>query len=51
VLRKPRKRRVPALKFTKVRGIGWHVCFRDAETGMPRKHRFGMLNRDAAEQA
>ncbi|MCI0333988.1 MAG: site-specific integrase [Planctomycetes bacterium] len=51
MLRKPRKRRVPALKFTKVRGISWHVCFRDAETGMPRKHRFGMLNRDAAEQA
>ena len=51
MLRKPRKRRIPALKFTKTRGIGWHVSFRDAETGMPRKYRFGMLKREAAEQA
>jgi integrase len=51
VLRKPRKRRIPALRFTKTRGIGWHVSFRDAETGSPRKHRFGMLKREAAEQA
>lgn len=51
MLRNPRKRRIPALRFTKTRGIGWHVSFRDAETGMPRKHRFGMLNREAAEQA
>lgn len=51
MLRKPRKRRIPALKFTKSRGIGWHVSFRDSETGMPRKHRFGMLSRGAAEQA
>lgn len=51
MLRKPRKRRVPALKFTKARGIGWHVSFRDSETGTPRKQRFGMLSREAAEQA
>jgi hypothetical protein len=51
VLGKPRKRRIPALKFTKTRGIGWHVSYRDSETGTPRKHRFGMLNREAAEQA
>ena len=30
MLRKPRKRRIPALKFTKTTGIGWHVSFRDA---------------------
>lgn len=51
MLRKPRKRRIPALKFTKKRGIGWHVSFRDSETGMPRKHRFGLLSREAADQA
>lgn len=51
MLRKPRKRRVPALKFTKARGIGWHVSFRDSQTGTPRKQRFGMLSREAAEQA
>jgi integrase len=51
VLRKPRKRRIPALKFSKVRGLGWHVSFRDAETGSPRKHRFGMIGQEAAEQA
>ncbi len=51
MLRKPRKRRIPALRFTRTRGIGWHVSFRDAETGTPRKHRFGMLKREAAEQA
>lgn len=51
MLRKPRKRRVPALKFTKARGIGWHVSFRDSDTGTPRKQRFGMLSREAAEQA
>ncbi len=51
MLRKPRKRRIPALRFTKTRGIGWHVSFRDAETGTPRKHRFGMLSREQADQA
>lgn len=50
MLRKPRKRRIPALKFTKDRGIGWHVSFRDAVTGNPRKHRFGMVSREQADQ-
>ena len=50
MLRKPRKRRIPALKFTKARDIGWHVSFRDPITGNPRKHRFGMVSREEADQ-
>lgn len=50
MLRKPRKRRIPALKFTKDRGIGWHVSFRDPVTGNPRKQRFGMVSREQADQ-
>lgn len=51
MLHKSRKRRIPVLKFTNTRGIGWHVSFRDAATGTPRKHRFGMLTREQADQA
>lgn len=36
-------RRIPKLRFTKLRDIGWHVSYRDATSGMPRKHRFGMV--------
>ncbi len=43
-------RRVPKLRFTKTRGIGWHVNYRDPQTGVPRKRRFGMLDRDAASE-
>ena len=50
MLRNPRKRRIPALKFTKARDIGWHVSFRDPVTGNPRKHRFGMVSREQADQ-
>ena len=50
MLRKPRKRRIPAMKFTKARDIGWHVSFRDPVTGNPRKHRFGMVSREQADQ-
>lgn len=46
-----RKRRIPALKYTRLRGIGWHVSYRDRETGMPRKERFGMVSRAEAERA
>lgn len=50
MLRNPRKRRIPALKFTKNRDIGWHVSFRDPVSGNPRKHRFGMVSREQADQ-
>jgi hypothetical protein len=36
-------RRIPKLRFTKLRDIGWHVSYRDATSGMPRRHRFGMV--------
>ena len=50
MLGKLRKKRVPELKYTKVRGIGWHVSFRDPKTGVPRKHRFEATNRADADK-
>jgi len=32
-------------------GIGWHVSFRDPETGLPRRHRFGIGERGGEERA
>ena len=49
--RKPRKRRVPQLRFTRARGIGWHVSYRDPRAGTPRKHRFGMVTEEEARVA
>ena len=46
----PRKRRVPQLKYTDTRGIGWHVSYRDPKTGTPRKHRFDADNKGEAER-
>ncbi len=43
-------RRIPKLGFTKTRGIGWHVNYRDPMNGVPRKHRFGMVERDVASE-
>ena len=34
------KRRNPKLCHTTTRGIGWHVNFRDTQTGIAKKHRF-----------
>ena len=44
-----RQRRIPKLRYTKLRGIGWHVSYRDPATGMPRRERFGLLEKDDAE--
>lgn len=46
-----RKRRIPQLKYTESRGIGWHVSYRDRDTGTPRKRRFGMVSKAEAERA
>lgn len=46
-----RKRRVPKLSFTAIRGIGWHVSFRDPVTGNPKKHRFEVSDPQAKELA
>ena len=44
-----RQRRIPKLRFTKLRGIGWHVSYRDLATGMPRRERFGQIEESEAE--
>tara|TARA_R110002072_G_scaffold101703_2_gene224031 strand:- start:1782 stop:3023 length:1242 start_codon:yes stop_codon:yes gene_type:complete len=46
-----RKKRVPQLKYTELRGIGWHVSYRDPKTGSPKKHRFGDVSQAEAERA
>lgn len=46
-----RNRRTPKLKFTKLRGIGWHVSYRDRATGTPRRHRFGIAQREREAEA
>ena len=50
MLGKVRKKRVPQLMFTRVRDIGWHVSYRDPKSGTPRKHRFGLVNREEADR-
>jgi len=44
-----RRKRLPKLAFTELRGIGWHVSFRDSQTGLPRKVRFGQIPADKAK--
>ena len=46
-----RKRRIPKLRYTENRGIGWHVSYRDPDTGTPKKHRFGMVTKSEANTA
>lgn len=46
-----RKKRVPRLKYSDCRGIGWHVSYRDPDAGTPRRHRFGMVTLAEAESA
>ncbi len=48
---KHRRARIPKLRFTESRGIGWHVSYRDPATGTPRKHRFGISERSREEEA
>lgn len=42
------KRRIPKLAFTKSQDIGWHVNYRDPQSGVPRRRRFGLVDRDKA---
>ncbi|MEX0877032.1 MAG: hypothetical protein WD114_06195, partial [Phycisphaerales bacterium] len=42
---------MPQLKYTELRGIGWHVSYRDPDTGLPKKHRFGDISQAEAERA
>lgn len=45
------KRRIPKLCHTTTRGIGWHVNYRDPETGIARKHRFDVETEAEAKVA
>jgi len=44
-------KRISQLPFTTLRGIGWHVVFRDRASGVPRKHRFGIVERERESEA
>lgn len=46
-----RKPRIPQLKHTITRNIGWHCSYRDPDKGTPRKKVFGMVSRGEAEVA
>ena len=42
---KTARQRIPKLRFTSIRGIGWHVAYRDKNSGHSRRHRFGIIDR------
>jgi integrase len=46
---KHQKKRIPQLKYTENRGLGFYVSYRDATTGIPKKHRFGNVSEDEAK--
>jgi len=46
-----RKPRIPQLSFTENRGYGWHVSFRDPSTGTPKRHCFGIREKDRKAEA
>lgn len=45
------KKRIPRLCHTTTRGLGWHVNYRDAETGVAKKHRFAVETEAEAKVA
>lgn len=46
-----RRTRVPKLSFTDLQGIGRHVSYHDPITGVPKRHRFGILARACEDRA
>ena len=46
-----RKKRIPQLKYTATRNVGWHCSYRDPVKGTPRKKSFGMVSKGEAEVA
>lgn len=46
-----KRKRAPRLSFTVTQGIGWHVSFRDATTGSPTRHRFGIREKRREPEA
>jgi integrase len=47
---RPRKQRVPQLRYSDWRGIGYHANYRDLETNTPRKKVFGRVTKAEAER-
>ena len=45
------RQRIPKLRFTTWRKLGWHVAFRDPKTGTPRKHLFNIRDREREAEA
>lgn len=45
------RQRIPKLRFTGWRKLGWHVNFRDRKTGVPRKHLFNIREREREAEA
>lgn len=45
------KKRIPKLCHTTTRGLGWHVNYRDPETGVAKKHRFAVETEAEAKVA
>lgn len=45
------RQRIPKLRFTTLRNLGWHVAYRDLETRRPRKHTFNIRDREREAQA
>lgn len=45
------RQRIPKLRFTAWRDLGWHVAFRDQESGIPRKHLFNIREREREAEA
>lgn len=48
---KHRNRRIPKLRFTTLREIGWHVSYRDRITGIPNRHRFNIREKEREPEA
>lgn len=45
------RQRIPKLRFTTWRKLGWHVTYRDRQTGTPRKHLFNIREREREAEA
>ncbi|MFQ5502879.1 MAG: hypothetical protein ACE5EQ_11370, partial [Phycisphaerae bacterium] len=45
------RQRIPKLRFTTWRKLGWHVAYRDRKTGTPRKHIFNIREREREPEA
>lgn len=49
--RRRTRTRIPKLKFDATRNVGWHVSYRDPQTGHSRRHRFRIIEREREREA